>query len=488
MGIVVKQSIKNMIITCLGFGVGAINTLFLYTNFLEDRYYGMITYLISAANMAWPFIAFGTQNTLVKFFSYYTTKKTQDQFLGMMLVLPLLISIVLGAIGYVSYHYIQSFFENKNVIVQPYLWTIFVLAFFIAYFELFFAWAKVKLKSVFGTFLKELFVRVGVMILLILVYYEILSIPQFIYGVVLVYGIRMLVMLSYAFQQHSFSFHFSFPKNYPAIFRYTALIVISGSVATVLIDLDKVMIEQFLPIENVAKYGLCAYIASVIILPSRAMHQITYPLTAKLINEKKYTELGVLYRKSSGTLFVLSGLLFLLILSNVKQLFEFIPDTYELMPYVIFCIAFGKLYDNFLGNTNSILYTSKYYVIVLWVGVGMAVLALALNILMIPVFGIKGAAIATFLTITVYNTIKLWIVYRKFNMHPFSKEAWMQLGAIVIFMGLFYVWDFSYHPVINIVLKSILITMFYGVFVYSFTISPTLIAFVKSHLKLEHKK
>ena len=55
--------------------------------------------------------------------------------------------------------------------------------------------------------------------------------------------------------------------------------------ATILIDLDKAMIERYLLIENVAKYSICAYVASVIIIPSRAMHQITYPLTAKLLNE-----------------------------------------------------------------------------------------------------------------------------------------------------------------------------------------------------------
>ena len=34
MGIVIKQSIKNTIITYIGFGIGAINTLFMYRQFL----------------------------------------------------------------------------------------------------------------------------------------------------------------------------------------------------------------------------------------------------------------------------------------------------------------------------------------------------------------------------------------------------------------------------------------------------------------------
>ena len=39
MGIVFKQSLKNTLFIYLGFAFGGINTLFLYTRFLEDEYY-----------------------------------------------------------------------------------------------------------------------------------------------------------------------------------------------------------------------------------------------------------------------------------------------------------------------------------------------------------------------------------------------------------------------------------------------------------------
>ena len=42
MGIVQNQSFKNTIITYLGFGIGAINILFLYTKFLPDDYHGLL--------------------------------------------------------------------------------------------------------------------------------------------------------------------------------------------------------------------------------------------------------------------------------------------------------------------------------------------------------------------------------------------------------------------------------------------------------------
>ncbi|WP_298540706.1 polysaccharide biosynthesis C-terminal domain-containing protein [uncultured Aquimarina sp.] len=483
MGIVVNQSIKNVIITCLGFGIGAINTLFLFTKFLEEEYYGLISYLFSVSNLIWPLMAFGVHNTLVKFYSSYINKGEQNKFLTMMLILPMCIALLVGFIGSALYEYILNFFSDDNTIVQPYVWTIYILAIALSYFEIFFAWAKVKLKSVFGNVLKELFIRVCIMILLFLVSLGMITVQQFIYAIVIVYILRLLIMAIYAFRLHEFKFSFSLPGNYISVFKYSLLILLAGSVATLLIDLDKTMIERYLPIENVAKYGICAYIASVIIIPSRAMHQITYPLTAKLINEKGFKQLRELYKKSSLNLFTISGLLFVLIICNVNQLFELIPQEYELFIWVVLLIGGTKLFDNLLGNNNSILFNSDYYRLILYIGIGMAILAFILNWICIPIFGVTGAAIATFTAVFCYNLSKIWIVQKKFRMHPFSKNTLITLILIIVFLFGFYFWDFRFHPIVNIGFKSILIGMGYVLLVYLLRISSDINKLINRYLK-----
>ncbi|WP_299247684.1 polysaccharide biosynthesis C-terminal domain-containing protein [uncultured Aquimarina sp.] len=483
MGIVVNQSIKNVIITCLGFGIGAINTLFLFTKFLEEEYYGLVSYLFSVSNLIWPLMAFGVHNTLVKFYSSYINKGEQNKFLTMMLILPMCIALLVGFIGSALYEYILNYFSDDNTIVQPYVWTIYILAIALSYFEIFFAWAKVKLKSVFGNILKELFIRVCIMILLFLVSLGMITVQQFIYAIVIVYILRLLIMAIYAFGLHEFKFSFSLPENYISVFKYSLLILLAGSVATLLIDLDKTMIERYLPIEKVAKYGICAYIASVIIIPSRAMHQITYPLTAKLINEKGFKQLRELYKKSSLNLFTISGLLFVLIICNVNQLFELIPQEYELFIWVVLLIGGAKLFDNLLGNNNSILFNSDYYRLILYIGIGMAILAFILNWICIPIFGVTGAAIATFTAVFCYNLSKIWIVQKKFRMHPFSKKTLITLILIIVFLFGFYFWDFGFHPIVNIGFKSILIGVGYVLLVYLLRISSDINKLINRYLK-----
>ena len=78
MGIIINQSIKNMVTTYLGFAIGAVNTLFLFTYFLTKEYYGLVSFLLSAANLIWPFLVFGVLSTLIKFFTSYKTRKEQE--------------------------------------------------------------------------------------------------------------------------------------------------------------------------------------------------------------------------------------------------------------------------------------------------------------------------------------------------------------------------------------------------------------------------
>ena len=135
-----------------------------------------------------------------------------------------------------------------------------------------------------------------------------------------------------------------------------------------LLDIDKNMIGQYIKIENIAYYSVAIFIATVISVPSRAMHQITYPITAKLMSENKHEELNELYKKSSITLQVIGGLILVGILVNINELYSVLPVGYSEGIAVVFFIGISKYFDLVLGNNNAIIFNSKYYRAVLFLG------------------------------------------------------------------------------------------------------------------------
>lgn len=483
MGIIINQSLKNLVTTYIGFGIGAVNTLFLFTYFLEKEYYGLVSFLLSAANLIWPFLIFGVHSTLIKFFTSYKTRGEQDRLLNLVLIIPAVAAVILGIFGLIFYNYLLEYFEGENSLVQPYVWLIFLIAFATAYFEVFFSWSKIYYKSTFGNFMKEVFHRFCISILLFAVYFEWISVEIFIYSISGVFVFRTILMAMYAFSLHRPRFRFKFPRNLSPVLKYSSLILLAASVATVLLDLDKVMIEYFLPIENVAIYGIAVYIATVISVPQKAMHQITHPLTAEMLNNKDKSGLKDLYEKSSLNLLIVSGLIFTWIITNVSSLYELIPEEYDIGILVVLLISLVKLYDNLLGNNNSILFNSDYYRIVLGVGVILVVVAFILNLFFIPAYGIEGAAMASFIAFSLYNSTKIIIVFNKFRIHPFTSKTWLALLLTGILSTGFYFLNFSVPPVLNIALKGFLAGGIYLVVVHFLRLSEDISQLIERFIK-----
>jgi O-antigen/teichoic acid export membrane protein len=402
-----------------------------------------------------------------------------------MLVLPVCIIIPLVLITYVGYDTIAGFLSKKNNIIKGYLWHTVIIAIALAYFEVFFAWAKVQMQTVFGNFMKEIFHRVGAMVLLFLLHFETITLEQFMSGLVVVYVLRMLVMKGYAFSVKFPIITFKRVPNLNDILKYSFLIIIAGSIATILLDVDKVMLGHYIDIKEIAYYNVAIFIAAVIAVPQRAMHQILLPLSAKYLNEKDFDALGDLYKRSSLNLFIVGGFIFLLIVLNINQLYYIIPEEFSGGLIVVFLISISKLYDNALGSNNAILFNSDYYQIVLVLGVFLVIITILLNMLFIPVLGINGAGIATFLAIFLYNSIKLYFVYRKFKIFPFTKFTLKIGGLLLLGVLLFYFWEFPFHPIINIALKSIVIMVLYIYIVYRFNFSEDITRLIKKHLKLK---
>jgi len=483
MGIVLNQSFKNTIITYIGFAIGGINTIYLYPVFLGATYYALSNYILSSANVIMPIFAIGMQNTLVKFYSQYETNEERSRFLSFTVLFPFLVIIPMLLIGFYFFDDILIFLSKKNIIVKKFIWLIPFIGLCMAYFEIFYAWLRVHMHSVFGNFIKEVGLRSASLLLLIGVYYNWITVEGFVYATAVVYFLALVVTMFYAFSIQKPVFQFEIPKNTKDVLTYTFYIILSGSVANLLLDGDKMILNQYMNIENIAYYSVATYIALVISVPSRSMHQIVYPITAKLMHENKHDEMNSLYKKTSINLQMVGGYVMLGIFVNINKLYEMVPPEYAGGIMVVFMIGLSKYFDLILGNNNAIIFNTKYYRTVLLLGVLLVILTIGLNMIFIPIYGIIGSAFATLLSITLYSLAKLLFVVKKLNLYPFTKQTLYSIALTVVLFVVFYYWDFPFNPIISIILKSILMTIAYVYLNYRFVISVEINQVIDKYLK-----
>lgn len=483
MGIVLNQSFKNTIITYIGFAIGGINTIYLYPVFLGATYYALSNYILSSANVIMPIFAIGMQNTLVKFYSQYETNEERSRFLSFTVLFPFLVIIPMLLIGFYFFDDILMFLSKKNIIVKKFIWLIPFIGVCMAYFEIFYAWLRVHMHSVFGNFIKEVGLRTASLLLLIGVYYNWITVEGFVYATAVVYFLALVITMFYAFSIQKPVFQFEIPKNTKDVLTYTFYIILSGSVANLLLDGDKMILNQYMNIENIAYYSVATYIALVISVPSRSMHQIVYPITAKLMHENKHDEMNILYKKTSINLQIVGGYVMLGIFVNINKLYEMVPPEYAGGIMVVFMIGLSKYFDLILGNNNAIIFNTKYYRTVLLLGVVLVVLTVVLNMIFIPIYGIIGSAFATLLSITLYSLAKLLFVVKKLDLYPFTKQTLHSIALTVVLFVAFYFWDFPFNPIISIILKSILMTIAYVYLNYRFVISIEINEVMDKYLK-----
>ncbi len=484
MGIVFKQSFKNTLIIYLGFLIGGINTIFLYTRILKDDYYGLVTFVLSSSNLIMPITAFGVHFTVVKFFSSYKTKQEKDTFLSFALLLPLFFALLIGLTWDHFHTWIMSFVAKENQLVESYTPYIYIVAVCCAYFEVFYSWAKVQMQSVFGNLLKELYNRAMVMILLVAVFFNWITKQDFIMYLSYAYILRTVLMMFYAFSLYRPRFRFSLPKNYKEILQYSFYIILAGSASAIILDIDKFMIGGKDTFSKAAYYSVAVFIGSFIDAPSRAMSQILQPLTSKSINEDDTKEVDSLYRKSSINLLLIGGLFFVLVNSNVTELFRIMPAGYAGGEWVVLMISGAKLFNMSLGNNGAIISNSQYYRITLFTGTAMALMVWGLNKYFYYNlnFGTEGLALATLLSIVVFGIFKVWYVKQKLKMFPYTLQSLLILVVITgMFLGFNYwnfaiptirFWGFSIDPVVNIIFKSMLVIPIYLSIIYKLKISP----------------
>lgn len=484
MGLVVNQSIKNTISTYLGFGLGALNTLFFYTHYISSSQYGLVSIVLSSATLLMPLIGFGIPNTLIKFFPTYN-ENSQRELLGFgvftTLVLSLLTAFILGTFEN-EITYLITDGEGANL---PSLWYVFWIGVSMAFFELGYAMSKVYFQTVFGNFTKEIPHRILISLSLFGLHQVWFDFEQFLMLLVAVYFFRTLLMLYYVIKvcKVRISFRFRFPIS--PLLSYSVYLLLGTTAALIVLELDKVMINQFLQLEDVAYYTVAVFIATVIAVPMRSMHQITMPITSKIMAENQKESLISLYKNSSLHLLVGAGFILLLILVNLSEIYTFIPRSYESGMWVVAILGLSKLFDASLGINNAILYNSSQYKMVLVTGIFLAIATVLFNWWFIPRMGIIGAAWASLLAMSVYNLIKLILVYRLYNSLPYTKKSFW----VLLFLGVLYTLNTFLpsmeNPYVSMAFKTLFFGVIYSLVLYRFKLSKEFNLLIQRLFKLK---
>lgn len=470
MGVVSKQSIRNSINFYIGMVIGAVNTVLIYPNVFNDQpeHWGLIQILIAYAFVTSTFAQLGTPKTYVRFFP---TIKNKGQLFFFGLILSSIGFFFTLLIYYLFKDQFLSYINASDLLVNNFFYVM-ILVFCISFFELFTSVSRSYLHAVTPIFLNEIFLKSYTLIILVLHGFKLIGFPQFLQLFVLGFLLKMLVLVFIQIKKSRISISFNLEQlHLKELFSFGFYVIIGGTSAILISKIDMMMINKYLDLKHVAYYAVAFYIGNAIKIPARSVISISVPLLAKAWENKDFNQLKLLYTKSAINLLLVGGLFFLVVWLNIDSILSILPEKFSYGKYVVLFIGLAQLFNISTGLNGSIIVNSKYYRWDLIFNIILLVITITTNILFIPIYGINGAAMATALSVLIFNILKMIFVYIKLDMHPFTIKT---LYALLIFLMLYFI--MQYIPSINnifidILLKSSVILILFIPVMYKLELS-----------------
>lgn len=472
MGIIVKQGLNASIASYLGVLVGAFNNLYLFPKVIGAEGIGIVNVISAAASLFLPVLQLGFTTALVKYFPVFKDKPYLGTFVTYAFLIPLFAIGVFILFWPLTEQLFGLIFEkNAEAIFQNIQWVLPLTA-ILVFFGLFESLAKANYKIVFPTIIRNVIWRISMTIGVALIASDILEYNDLIPVLVSTWLFSFIVISFYIFSQNIFKIQwkrdmFKLPeiKDFNSFSGYVILLSLGG----VLIQkIDQLMVASYLGEDAVGAFSTAMYFATLIEIPKRSVMGIISPILVDSFKNHDIQKVDELYKKSSLNLLIIGGILFAGVWINVWDVYEIIPRKNEFIggAFVVFYYCLARVIDMGMGCNSEIIVYSQYYKSNVPMQLVLIAIVSITNVIFIPMYGITGAAIATCVSVLVYNLIRLLYLYVKMGIQPFTKETFMLAGLFFIALTLGPLLSFEFHPILNIIVRSSIIVLPLCIIVY----------------------
>lgn len=491
MGLVVRQSIFTTIISYVGVLIGYVNILYLFPKFLDPDQVGLLRTIQDAAILFSPFAQFGLSHSLIRYYPQLVKEKgSQGGFLSLILLMSLGGFVIFLVVFKVFERPILMYFsENAGAILQ-YVPIVLWLTFILLITGIIESYSRSLLKTVFPNLMREVGVRAMMSLLVTCYFLGWISFETFITTTVIAYLVWLVALLIYLAvgRDLSFSTKFNFISKDKAreLIVYSLMSFAGAAGMIILGKIDSLMIAGLMGLQSVAIYTTGFYMASVIEVPKKALSSVAMPLISQAFEKNDIKHILTIYQKTALNQLIIGALLLIGVVINLDNLYTLMPrnDVYEAGRWVVVIVGIGKLADMAFGPSSEIVVLSKYF----WFNIILIVLlagtSIVANNMLIPRYGINGGAMSVAFAVIVFNTAKYFFILRTLNIQPFTMATFVVFGIAAATVGLNYLIPIFDNIFLDLIIRSAIVTFFYGGAILMTKVSPEINKIFKKGLNL----
>jgi O-antigen/teichoic acid export membrane protein len=497
MGVIQRQSIKQGLVTYLGIIIGAVSTLFVYPNLGAGKW-GEIQNTISMAAFFVPFFGVGLSSVSIHFFAYFKeTKERRGRFLFILLAFTLLSLIGFCLFIYFNTHTVSVLFPENAYLFINYLPYILSIAFCVTFITLLQAYISNFSRIVIPSILYNISLKVLQPILVLIFLGGFMSFSNIFDGLVVVHILIVLCTVYYLYHIGYLEINTkkveTDPKLKHEMINYSFFSIMTNVSASLALQIDKILIAMMVGSVSLGVFQIPVLITEAIDVIRKAISGVSAPIISDSLKTNNIENVNVIYKKSALLQFTVGMFLLIGAWICADDLYRIMPKGHEFVDgkIIILILGLARLVDMLTGTNTEIIAFSQYYRANLYMLVFLAVTNITFNIILLKQYGNVGSAIATLISMILFNAAKLIFIYKKMKIHPFTRNM---LGAILI--ALFTLCIAFFIPTIysetlgkmlsficTIALKGLVISVCYFALLWHFKISNDINAMMENIVK-----
>lgn len=440
MGIIQQQTLKGTFYSYLGVLIGFFSVYLIQPHVLSTEQVGLLGILTPYSVLFAQLCILGF-NATARIFPYFRDDKNHHNgYLGLACLIGLIGFVLFCIIAYFLKDLIIQQKHSGNTLLSTYYWQLIPLTFFTLFFNILELYSRMLYDTVAGKILREFTKRILIVFALLLLFFPFVSFKIFMWLWLLssIVPTVMIALRLYKRNQLSFRLHLKFIDKplKRQIIHLCVFGILTGTSPFIIENVDKYMIIEEYGLSTTGIYTLAFSFATIISLPARSLYSIAYTVIAEAWKNENMEEIRSVYRKSCISQLVTTLFLFLLIWTNIHNIYAILPAEYAEGQYVIFFIGLAYLIDASTGVNGVIIATSRFYKYDSFFNVALIGVTIAANLIFIPLYGITGAAIASAISLFIFNFTRYLFILFLFKMQPFTYRTPLTVatGLVVYFI------------------------------------------------------
>ena len=478
MGVIRRQGSKQFGVHLVGVLIGALSTLFIYPH--NTEIYGFARFLIDGALFLSPFVLLGVGHLPVKYYPRFKDiNPDHGGYLTLLLAMAGVSCLIFLIAMALLWPTLRDFFADKHPYFQDYAIFIIPIAILSALAAIFSRYTsnfkRITIPYVFTNLLQKIVLP----IIVLLSAYQYISVREFVWALVLMSALVVMGLTLYLQILGELRFGSvdgsALRENLQEMLVFAGYGLLGGVGSALATRIDSVMVATLVDPKNNGAYNIGAFMTNVIGAPLMAVATISGPIISSAWKDGNELEIRKIFSNASSVLLLAGVGMFLLLITSIEDLQMLFPKKSEFasLYWVVFFLGVAKLFDLAASVNNEIILYSKFFRFNLVAILLLGFLNIVGNYLFIvPLgYGMLGAAIGTAVSLLVYNLAKLLFIYWKMRMTPFTGKTILLLVIGVVLFAITSQLHFPFEPLMNIVVRSILLGLVYVSIVFYLNIS-----------------